>query len=56
MSREIKIYFKGDPNEFTTVHWYGSHSLEDIKEVLIKEDEYPDNIILKEIVDEEVFW
>lgn len=54
--REIKIYFKGDPNEFTTVYWQGKHAIEDIKEVLVKEDEYPDDIELKEVVDDFVDW
>ena len=56
MNREIKIYFKGDGNEFTTVYWQGKHSIEDIKEVLVKEDDYPDDIELKEMVDDFADW
>lgn len=54
--REIKVYFPGDPNEFTTVYWQGKHSMEDIKAVLVKEDEYPEDIELKEVVDDFVDW
>lgn len=52
--RIIKVQAPGHEPE--TVFWHGVRdTLEDIREVLVKEYDF-DNITVEEVVDEEEFW